>query len=111
MYKPKWRALLTRISRMLKYMKEVKASDVGALAYAQGSDIHFAPGQYDPGSQSGQELLGHELTHVVQQRQGEVKPTTQVNGVAVNDDPGLENEADQMGKKAAHNPTEIYKLL
>ncbi|CAK4814091.1 unnamed protein product [Aphanomyces euteiches] len=81
-----------------------KASDVGAHAYAQGSDIHFAPGQYDPESQSGQELLGHELTHVVQQRQGEVKPTTQVNGVAVNDDPGLENEADQMGKKAASQP-------
>jgi hypothetical protein len=81
-----------------------KASDVGALAYAQGNDIHFAPGQYDPGSKSGQELLGHELTHVVQQRQGEVKPTTQVNGVAVNDDPGLENEADQMGKMAASQP-------
>jgi hypothetical protein len=81
-----------------------KASDVGALAYAQGSDIHFAPGQYDPKSKSGQELLGHELTHVVQQRQGEVKPTIQVNGLAVNDDPGLENEADQMGKKAAEQP-------
>jgi hypothetical protein len=81
-----------------------KASEVGALAYAQGNDIHFAPGQYDPGSKSGQELLGHELTHVVQQRQGEVKPTTQVNGLAVNDDPGLENEADQMGKRAAEQP-------
>jgi hypothetical protein len=81
-----------------------QASDVGAHAYAQGRDIHFAPGKYDPESQSGQELLGHELTHVVQQRQGEVKPTTQVNGVAVNDDPGLENEADQMGKKAASQP-------
>jgi hypothetical protein len=81
-----------------------KASDVGALAYAQGSEIQFAPGQYDPSSKSGQELLGHELTHVVQQRQGEVKPTTQVNGVAVNDDPGLENEADQMGKMAASQP-------
>jgi hypothetical protein len=80
---------------------DVKIHEVGALAYAQGTDIHFAPGQYDPGSKSGQELLGHELTHVVQQRQGEVKPTTQVNGLGVNDDPGLENEADQMGKKAA----------
>jgi hypothetical protein len=81
-----------------------QASDVGALAYAQGSDIHFAPGQYDPGSKSGQQLLGHELTHVVQQRQGVVKPTTEVNGIAVNDDPGLEKEADQMGNKAAEQP-------
>jgi hypothetical protein len=82
-----------------------KATDVGALAYAQGNDIHFAPGQYNPESESGQQLLGHELTHVVQQRKGVVKPTTEANGMAVNDDPGLENEADQMGKKAASQPS------
>ncbi|MFN6945844.1 MAG: DUF4157 domain-containing protein [Cytophagaceae bacterium] len=80
-----------------------KASSVGALAYAQGNDIHFAPGQYNPETQSGQELLGHELTHVVQQRQGRVQATTQAKGIAVNDDPALENEADVMGKKAAQN--------
>ncbi|MDB5053994.1 MAG: hypothetical protein JWM44_2044 [Bacilli bacterium] len=82
-----------------------KATDVGALAYAQGNDIHFAPGQYNPESESGQQLLGHELTHVVQQRKGVVKPTTEANGMAINDDPGLENEADQMGKKAASQPS------
>ncbi|MFN6945480.1 MAG: DUF4157 domain-containing protein [Cytophagaceae bacterium] len=78
-----------------------QASSVGALAYAQGNDIHFAPGQYNPETQSGQELLGHELTHVVQQRQGRVQATTQAKGLAVNDDPALEHEADVMGKKAA----------
>lgn len=79
-----------------------KASEVGALAYTQGSDLHFAPGQYNPGSKSGQELLGHELTHVIQQSQGRVKPTMQLSeSVSVNDDPGLESEADVMGKKAA----------
>jgi hypothetical protein len=88
----------------VKIHEGTQASEVGALAYAQGSNIHFAPGQYDPDSKSGQQLLGHELTHVVQQRQGAVKPTTQVNGVAVNDDPGLEKEADQMGNKAADQP-------
>jgi hypothetical protein len=46
----------------------------GAFAFAQGRDIHFAPGQYDPHSQSGMELIGHELSHVVQQRQGRVTP-------------------------------------
>ncbi|MFN6947166.1 MAG: DUF4157 domain-containing protein, partial [Cytophagaceae bacterium] len=70
-------------------------------AYAQGNDIHFAPGQYNPETQSGQELLGHELTHVVQQRQGRVQGTTQTKGLAVNDDTALEHEADVMGKKAA----------
>jgi hypothetical protein len=52
-----------------------KAKNMGALAYTQGKDIHFAPGQYNPDSQKGQELLGHELTHVVQQREGRVKST------------------------------------
>lgn len=78
-----------------------KAPDVGALAYAQGNDLHFAPGQFKPETTKGQELIGHELTHVVQQSEGRVKPTTEVMGMPVNDDPGLESEADQMGRKAA----------
>src|SRR6056297_2994200 len=52
-----------------------QAKNMGALAYTQGKDIHFAPGQYNPGTKKGQELLGHELTHVVQQREGKVKTT------------------------------------
>jgi len=52
-------------------------SSLGAQAYTQGTDIHFAPGQYQPSSQGGQELLGHELAHVVQQADGRVKATTQ----------------------------------
>jgi hypothetical protein len=78
-----------------------KAPEVGALAYTQGKDIHFAPGEYNPGSQKGNELIGHELTHVVQQSQGRVKATTQTKGIPVNDDAGLEQEADKMGQKAA----------
>ncbi|HEX7841154.1 MAG TPA: DUF4157 domain-containing protein, partial [Kofleriaceae bacterium] len=49
-----------------------QATAIGALAYAQGTDLHFAPGQYQPHSPRGQELLGHELAHVVQQTQGRV---------------------------------------
>ncbi|PWK11536.1 DUF4157 domain-containing protein [Tumebacillus permanentifrigoris] len=78
-----------------------EASDVGAHAYAQGNDIHFAQGKFDPQTQSGQELLGHELAHVVQQRQGRVQPNTEVAGLPVNDDPALEQEADQLGRAAA----------
>ncbi len=65
---------------------------VGALAYAQGNQIHLGPGQ--------EKHLPHEAWHVVQQAQGRVKPTTSVNGKAVNDNEGLEMEADQMGAKA-----------
>ncbi|MEO6122711.1 MAG: DUF4157 domain-containing protein [Ilumatobacteraceae bacterium] len=46
------------------------APRIGASAFTSGSDIHFAPGQYQPTTRSGQWLLGHELTHVVQQTGG-----------------------------------------
>ena len=79
-----------------------QATNIGALAYTQGSDVHFAPGQYEPGSTKGQELLGHELTHVVQQREGRVKPDTeQHKGLNINSDTTLEKEADDMGALAA----------
>ena len=80
-----------------------EAPAVGALAYTQQNHIHFAPGQFKPETSAGQALLGHELAHVLQQRQGRVKPTTQVNGVPVNDDPALEQEADRLGLKAARS--------
>jgi hypothetical protein len=38
-----------------------------ARAFTTGQDIFFRGGEYDPRSRSGQELLAHELTHVVQQ--------------------------------------------
>ncbi len=47
-----------------------EATTLGARSFTHGNNIHFAPGRYDPHSTQGQELLGHELTHVVQQRQG-----------------------------------------
>ncbi|MEK3726022.1 eCIS core domain-containing protein [Paenibacillus sp. FSL H8-0034] len=43
---------------------------IGAQAFTQGKDVFFGNGKYDPGSQGGQELLAHELTHVVQQTGG-----------------------------------------
>jgi hypothetical protein len=83
-----------------------QATAMGALAYTQGTDIHFAPGQYQPTSRTGQELLGHELTHVVQQATGRVQPTTQAKGVGINDDASLEREADEMGARAAQGDLE-----
>ncbi len=77
-----------------------KAREAGALAYAQGNEIHLGPGQ--------EHHLPHEAWHVVQQRQGRVQPTTEApNGAPVNDDEALEKEATEMGEKAlriATNP-------
>lgn len=67
-------------------------SQLGALAYAQGSTIHLAPGQ--------ERHLPHEAWHVVQQRQGRVKATAQAQGIPINDERGLEEEADVMGARA-----------
>ncbi|MFZ6760438.1 DUF4157 domain-containing protein [Undibacterium sp. Ji50W] len=64
-----------------------------AHAYAQGTDIHIAPGQ--------EQHLPHEAWHVVQQKQGRVRPTFQMkSGTSINDDVGLESEADAMGARA-----------
>jgi hypothetical protein len=78
-----------------------KAVAAGALAYTQGSEIHFAPGQYNPTSTKGQELLGHELAHTKQQAEGRVKANDSVAGMPLNADKSLEKEADDMGAKVA----------
>jgi hypothetical protein len=73
---------------------------LGALAFTHGSQLYFAPGQYQPMMPHGQRLLGHELTHVVQQRTGRVRNPFG-GGVALVQDRVLEAEADRMGIKAA----------
>jgi hypothetical protein len=77
-----------------------QADALGAAAYTQGSEIHFSPGQYDPHSEPGRQLIGHELTHVVQQRGGQVS-APQGKDAPVNADPALEAQADQLGAQAA----------
>lgn len=79
-----------------------EAARLGALAFTLGTEIYFAPGQYQPYTQRGQELLGHELTHVVQQRAGRVGNPFG-SGVAVVHDEALEREADEMGQRAARS--------
>ena len=74
------------------HMNSNMPAQMQAYAYAQGSDIHIAPGQ--------EKHLPHEAWHVAQQRQGRVQATTQIGGSPVNDSQSLESEADTMGAKA-----------
>ncbi len=74
------------------HYNSAKPAQLQALAYTQGTDIHMGPGQ--------EGHLPHETWHVVQQKQGRVKPTMQMKGTAINDDASLENEADVMGRRA-----------
>lgn len=52
------------------------AAAVQARAYAVGPDIVFGAGQYAPATRAGQQLLAHELVHVLQQRSGAAPPGT-----------------------------------
>ncbi|PSL26367.1 eCIS core domain-containing protein [Chitinophaga ginsengisoli] len=75
-----------------------RPAQLQAHAYAQGTDIHIAPGQ--------ERHLAHEAWHVVQQKQRRVSPTVQLQkDIPVNDDAGLEQEADIMGTKALQAKT------
>ncbi|MDI9340550.1 MAG: DUF4157 domain-containing protein [Sediminibacterium sp.] len=70
-----------------------KPAQFKAHAFARGNEIHLGAGQ--------EKHLPHEAWHIVQQKQGRVKPTVQLkDNTNVNDDAGLEQEADVMGAKA-----------
>ena len=56
------------------------AKAVNAHAFATGQDIFFAPGKYKPGTRAGDELLLHELTHVVQDAEGRLPTSTSSGG-------------------------------
>ena len=91
------RAGLERLSGL--FMGDVRVhrgspepAKLGALAYTKGSDIHLGPGQ--------EQHLPHEAWHVVQQKEGRVRATTQLKGKSVNHDSKLEAEADAMGTRA-----------
>lgn len=83
-----------RMDHVRVHYNSAQPAQMQAHAYAQGSEIHVGPGQ--------EKHLPHEAWHVVQQAQGRVRPTVQLHGGArVNDNAGLEREADVMGSRAA----------
>lgn len=50
---------------------DAAARSLGARAFTSGRDVVFRSGEYRPGTHVGDRLLAHEVTHVLQQRQGE----------------------------------------
>jgi hypothetical protein len=77
------------------------AKSVNAQAYTVGSDIVFQNDRYDPSSDSGKHMLAHELTHVVQQRNGPVDGTDAGGGVKVSD------PSDRFEREASTNADHI----
>ena len=76
-----------------------KPAQLQALAYTQGTEIHIGPGQ--------EKHIPHEAWHVVQQKQGRVKPTIQRKGFGINEEEALEREAEEKGKEAFLRPKPI----
>lgn len=75
-----------------------------AKAFTTGSDIFFKEGAYDPSSSEGQQLISHELTHVVQQS---ANPTPGQGKMTVNDpNDQYESEADAVAESVVNLPEE-----
>ena len=79
----------------VKLYESRAVGDAGAEAIAQGNEIAFAPGMANFSTRSGQERLGHELSHVMSQRSGAVRGQGFLASTA------LEARADREGAMAA----------
>jgi hypothetical protein len=77
------------------------ARSINALAYTMGRDVVFGAGQYAPGTMEGNRLLAHELTHVVQQREGHPSYAANGNGTSIVNDASLEQKADERAAQIA----------
>jgi hypothetical protein len=71
------------------------AANMAAEALTIGQDIYFGEGKFDPSSQTGKALLGHELTHVLQQRT--MEPRRQ--GMTPGSVEALETEAQTLARR------------
>jgi hypothetical protein len=77
------------------------AQAVNAHAYTVGSNVVFQRDKYDTSSTEGRTMLAHELTHVVQQRNGPVDGTPTGGGVQVSD------PSDRFEREAAANAERV----
>jgi hypothetical protein len=77
------------------------ASAVNAHAYTVGANVVFQRDRYDPSSVEGQTTLAHELTHVVQQRNGPVEGSSAPGGIKVSD------PSDRFEREASANAERV----
>lgn len=100
-------ALRARLERALgadlsavRVGEDANVAAIGARAHARGTDVLFAPGAYQPDTPDGQQLIAHEVVHLIQQAEGGVAATGEIDGTPVNSDGGLESDADQIAARA-----------
>src|SRR5262249_40321125 len=80
------------------------AEAVDAVAFTSGRDIFFGPGEYQPATSDGLELLAHEAAHTVQQAAGPVDGAPAEGGVLLShpSDP-----FEQAAEKLAHEVARV----
>ncbi|MEH2198734.1 eCIS core domain-containing protein [Nostoc sp.] len=87
---------------------------IQARAFTTGQDVFFRQGEYNPGSRGGQELLAHELTHVVQQNGGAVQrsplPPQQQQQDSANDT-FLQKQSQEVVQRAVPERGATFKPL
>jgi hypothetical protein len=75
------------------------AQGLGANAYAVHNHIAFAPGKYEPETETGKRLIAHELTHVVQRGSSSTSAGQQDRGLEITEpSDATEHVADQIGR-------------
>jgi len=84
---------------------------VGARAFTTGQDLFFKRGEYQPGSRGGQELIAHELTHVVQQNGGMVQRQVDTATASVNDKQRMEEVRENMKKNFMKRLEDVAKEI
>jgi hypothetical protein len=80
------------------------AKAVDAAAYTVGTDVVFQSGRYQPNTPTGQRMLAHELTHVVQQKAGPVAGTPAPGGI------NLSDPSDRFEQEAERNADSVMNL-
>jgi hypothetical protein len=78
------------------------AASVQAHAYTAGSHVVFQRGMYNPNSHAGKTMLAHELTHVTQQRAGQVDTTPAPGGIR------LSHPSDRHERAATENANRVF---
>jgi hypothetical protein len=86
------------------------AEAVGAHAYTLGRHIAFGAGRYAPETAEGRRLLGHELTHVVQQSGSTAASQSGAHAEREADENGHRLAAGQTGLRASAAPTGLLQL-
>lgn len=88
------------------------ARSINALAYTVGNDVVFGSGHYAPDTQSGQRVLAHELTHVIQQNAGPVDGSPAPGGLRLSDpsDP-FEQAAERAAVEATSAPPAVQPAV